>query len=158
MFVNRVIKFANLREQVEPTSSGNRINEVYKIEFNDDGTQDLVVCDHVDTYEMIQSHAASVDLKKIIERCTITGDTSELYKTEGFYGDLVGFPKTRAEALQMLSDANMIWAKLPTSVKEKFDNDVNKFFASAFTEEWSKKLEIVKEDIKEEVKEVVENE
>ena len=154
MFVNRAQMFHSLRENVPYTDSGSRLQEVYKLQFNEDGTTELVVTDHLDIYEQIQSHADSVDVHRIVEACTRTGNTDELYKTEGFYGDLVGMPKTRAEALQMLNDATNIWMKLPIEVKERFDNDVNKFFASAFTEEWSKKLEIVKDVEKEsEVKE-----
>lgn len=140
--VNRVVYFKDLRDKVPYTDPGQRFNDVYKLTVEDDGTEKLVVCGKVDTYEMIQSYADSCDLKAIIERCTRSGDYSELYKTEGFYADMTIVPKTRSEALQAFAEAENVWNKLPKEAKEKFDNDVNKFFASAFTDEWFKKLEI----------------
>ena len=157
MFQNRVLNFTDLREAVPCTNNGERLVTQYKLSYNDDGSKEIVVDGYKDVYEEIQSHADSVDIHKIVERCTITGDMSELYKTEGFYGDLAMFPTTRAEALQMLAEAQNIWDKLPIDVKKKFDNNVDNFFSTAFTDEWTKKLEIKQnEKIKE--SEVKENE
>lgn len=140
--VNRVVAFSDLRKKVPATYSGDRLNPEYKLQINDDGTEELVVTGFIDTYEMIQSHADSVDIKAIIARCTSSGDMSELYKDEGFYADMTIMPKTRVEALQAIAEAENVWMKLPKEAKEKFDNDMNKFFASAFTDEWYSKLEI----------------
>lgn len=151
MYQNRVVVFKELRKEVPSTDPGQRLIETYKLSYDDDGNKELVHDGYKDIYEEIQSHADSVDIHKIVERCTITGDTSELYKTEGFYGDLAMFPETRAEALQMLAEAQNIWDKLPVDVKKKFDNNVDNFFATAFTDEWTKKLEIKQDEpIKEE--------
>lgn len=146
MYQNRVMNFKDLREQIPATDPGERLIEQFKLSFDDLGNKELISCGYKDIYEEIQSHADSVDVHKIVERCTATGDMSELYKTEGFYGDLAMFPKTRAEALQMLAEAHNIWDQLPIDVKKKFDNNVENFFSTAFTEEWSKKLEIAKEE------------
>lgn len=151
MFQNRVRNFADLRKEVPDTNPGERLIEQYKLSYDDLGNKELIVDGYIDIYEEIQSHADSVDIHKIVERCMLTGDTSELYKTEGFYGDLAMFPKTRAEALQMLAEAQNIWDKLPIDVKKKFGNNVENFFSTAFTEDWTKKLEITQnEPIKEE--------
>lgn len=157
MYQNRVLNFVDLRNQVPSTDPGVRLITTYKLSYDDDGTKELVVDGYKDIYEEIQSHADSVDIHKIVERCTMTGDMSELYKTEGFYGDLAMFPTTRAEALQMLAEAQNIWDKLPVDVKKKFDNNVDNFFSTAFTDEWTKKLEI-KQDEQIKKSEVKENE
>lgn len=143
--VNRVRAFNDIRMEVPCTYEGDRLNPDYKLQIEDDGTENLVIVGYTDTYEVIQSHADSVDIKAIVERCTITGDTSELYKTEGFYADMTIMPKNRAEALQAIAEAENVWNKLPIEAKQKFDNDVSKFFASAFSDEWYKKLEIPQE-------------
>ena len=141
--MNRVLsRYSFLREEVKPTNPGNRIKDEYKLTYNDDGSKELVVCGKVDVYEMIQSHADSVDVHAIIERCTMTGDMSELYKTKGFYADLSEFPSTYAEVLKSVAEAEYLWKKLPSEVKEKFDNDVSKFYANAFTEDWYKNLSV----------------
>lgn len=146
MFQNRVRNFESLRWEVPDTNPGERLITTYKLSYDDDGSKELVVDGYKDVYEEIQSHADSVDIHKIVERCTMTGDMSELYKTEGFYGDLAMFPTTRAEALQMLAEAQNIWDKLPIDVKKKFDNNVDNFFSTAFTDEWTKKLEIKQDE------------
>lgn len=141
--MNRVhARYHALRADVKPTNPGSRIKEEYKLTYNDDGSKELVVCGKIDIYEMIQSHADSVDVHAIIERCTMTGDMSELYKTKGFYADLSEFPSTYAEVLKSVAEAEYLWKKLPSEVKEKFDNDVSKFYANAFTEDWYKNLSV----------------
>lgn len=157
MFQNRVRNFIELRKEVPNTDPGERLITMYKLSYDDDGTKELVADGYKDIYEEIQSHADSVDIHKIVERCTMTGDMSELYKTEGFYGDLAMFPTTRAEALQMLAEAQNIWDKLPVDVKKKFDNNVDNFFSTAFSDEWTKKLEIKQDELIKE-SEVKENE
>lgn len=146
---NRVIAFKKLRKTVPATNPGNRFVDEYKLSYDDLGQEELVVVGKKDVYSEIQSHADSVDVHKIIERCTMTGSMDELYKTEGFFGDLASFPTTRAEALRMLADAHSVWDKLPVDVKKKFDSDVNKFFSTAFSEEWIEKLKIPNEVINE---------
>lgn len=153
--MNRGITFKS--EEKFYTSPGSRIVDMYKLKFNEDGSHDLVVCGKKDTYEEIQSHKDSCDIKAIIERATITGDMRELYKTEAFYEDMTIMPKSRVEALQSLAEAENVWNQLPAYVKEKFDSDMNKFFAQAFTDEWFSKLEI-KKDIKEDIKDESEGE
>lgn len=157
MWMNRVHHFTD--RNFEPTRSGEKIVPTYKLIYDDDGTQEVVESGKKNIYLEIQSHADSVDVHKIIEMCTMTNDDSPLYKTMGFYGDLVGFPTNYAEALQKLQEAENVWKALPVDVKEKFDNSVTQFYATAFSDEWINKIGIVK-DIKEEKSSVseVENE
>lgn len=139
---NRVLRF---KTRHVPSKSGEKLVDEFKLTYNDDGTQEVIVCGKRDIYAEIQSHADSVDIHKIIEMCIVTGNEEPLYKTKGFYGDLVGMPKTYAEALQKAAEAEHLWSQLPTDVKEKFDNSVEKFFATAFSKEWIEKIGI-KED------------
>lgn len=147
--VNRVLAFADLRKKVPPTATGEPIVDTYKLTYNDDGSVEIVVAGKRNIVAEIQSHADSVDLHKILEQCKVTGDVSPLFKTEGFYGDLVGFPTNYAEAIQKLAEANHIWDQLPTETKEKFDNDVNQFFATAFSDSWIQKIGMIKEAVEE---------
>lgn len=155
MRTNRVLNFKD--RTFESTKSGEKIVPTYKLIYDDDGTQEVVECGKKNIYLEIQSHADSVDVHKIIEMCMLTNDPSPMYKQMGYYGDLVGFPTTYAEALQKLQEAENVWKGLPTEVKEKFDNSVTQFFATAFSDDWIKKIGI--EDKKEVVIESeVENE
>lgn len=154
-------KYRSLRLEVSPSKSGERIKEEYKLTFNDDGTKELVVVGKVDVYEMIQSHKDSVDVHMIIERCATTGDLSELYKRKGFFADLADFPTNYAEVLKNTAEAEYLWKKLPSEIKEKFNNDVSQFYATAFSKEWYEKLAInesIKPEMVEDNKESVVNE
>lgn len=148
MSVNRAVQFAFLKEDLPQTNPGERFVDQYKLTYLDDGTETLEVCGKIDVYEKIQSYKDATDIKAIIDRCIITGDMRELYKSEGFYADMTIMPTSRIEALKSLAEAKNVWQQLPADVKEKFDNDVSKFFASAFTDEWFKKLEIKTDDPK----------
>lgn len=151
MSMNRAVQYRD--KALDYTNPGSRLVDKYKLSYLDDGTETLEVCGKIDVYEKIQSYKDQTDIKAIIDRCIITDDMRELYKTEGFYADMTIMPKSRIDALKSIAEAKNVWAQLPADMKEKFDNDVSKFFASAFTEEWYKKLEVVQEknvvDVKE---------
>lgn len=154
MSMNRAVQYRD--KALDYTNPGSRLVDQYKLSYLDDGTETLEVCGKIDVYEKIQSYKDQTDIKAIIDRCIITGDMREMYKQEGFYADMTIMPKSRIDALKSLAEAKNVWAQLPADLKEKFDNDVSKFFASAFTEDWYKKLEVVQE--KKEVIDVKEGE
>lgn len=141
MSMNRAVQYRD--KTLDNTNPGCRLVDQYKLSYLDDGTETLEVCGKIDVYEKIQSYRDQTDIKAIIDRCIITGDMREMYKQEGFYADMTIMPKSRVEALKSLAEAKNVWSQLPADVKEKFDNDVSKFFASAFTDEWYKKLEVM---------------
>ena len=153
--MNRGVQY---RDPEIRTNHGERLVDEYKLTYLDDGTETLEKCGKIDVYEKIQSYKDQTDIKAIIDRCIITQDMRELYKTEGFYADMTIMPKSRIEALKSIAEAQNVWNKLPAEVKEKFDSDMNKFFASAFSEEWYKKLEIPTENPKFDDKGADENE
>lgn len=152
MSMNRGVQYRD--RSLDQTNPGCRLVDQYKLSYLDDGTETLEVCGKIDVYEKIQSYRDVTDIKAIIDRCIITQDMRELYKTEAFYADMTIMPKSRVDALKSLAEAQNVWSQLPADIKEKFDNDMNKFFASAFSEEWYKKLEIenVKSSVVEDVK------
>lgn len=145
----------DIRKDVEKTCPGSPILDIFKLKFEDDGTQTLEKIGEKNIYEEIQSHKDSVDIHVILGQCMRKGDYSLLYQREGFFGDISEMPTTYAEVLQHVADAEELWKQLPAEVKEKFDNSVAKFYASAFTPEWTEKLSLkaaepVTEPIKEE--------
>lgn len=121
------------------------IDEYGRMDFRENGK--------VNTDEEIQSYAESCDLNLIIQRFQ-NGDIDVLSRNKPMYGDFTNLPKTYAEFLQKKIDAEKAFYKLPTEVRDKFDNDLNQFLAVAGSEDWFEKLGFKKED--KEVKEVVE--
>lgn len=140
------------------SNSGSPIHTIYSPVVDDDGNIELVESGKENTDEFINSFKDSCDIKVIIERF-LAGDQSALNQKAAMYGDFTKMPKTYAEVLQMQIDAKKAFDELSVEVKEKFDNDINKFLASAGNEEWYEKLGISfdkpneKEKESEEVKE-----
>lgn len=122
----------------------------------EDGTIELMESGKTNIQEYINSFEEECNLQNIIARYT-NGDLTALNKFSGTYGDFTEFPKTYAEVLQLQIDSRNLFNSLPIEIKEKFDNDENKFFVQSGSKEW---FEILKPlmDIKEEVNEIVKEE
>ena len=70
--------------------SGSRIVDKMSVVVDSNGCKHLEKVGETDCYAYIQSFKDSVDLHKILERCALNGDTTELMKAQGTYGDYVG--------------------------------------------------------------------
>lgn len=111
----------------------------YHLEVGTDGSLDLVQDGTHDLYSSIQSHADSCNIHVILQRFA-NGDTAALTKVQGTYGDFTELPTTMAEVLQRSIDAQRIFSELPLDVRSKFDHDVNKFLATAGSQDWLDKM------------------
>lgn len=121
------------------SNPGDSKHPLYKPIVDKDGSIDLEVYGYEDTNEIIQSYAESCDITVILNQAA-NGDLGGLNAVQGVYGDFTGMPKTYAEMLQLQLDAKKAFDGLSTDIKNRFDNDVNKFLASAGEEDWMKKL------------------
>lgn len=127
---------------------GDPIQIVYSPTVNEDGTIDLVETGKIDLDAQIQSYKESTDIRTILARCA-EGDMSGLNVRTPLYGDFTKMPKTYAEALQLKIDADNLFYSLPPEIRQKFDNDTNKFFAQSGTQEWYENIEgVLPEDVK----------
>lgn len=124
------------------TNPGDRYHVTYSPIVNNDGTITLVESGKDDIQEMINSFRDSTDMSFILSRMAI-GDTSVLTDKTPMYGDFTQFPKTYAGALQLVIDAENQFNSLPLDVRNKFDNDFRRWFATAGTEEWTKSMDSV---------------
>lgn len=139
------MRFADNSFVSEP---GSPFHTVYSPKVGKDGVIDLVESGVEDTDAYIQSFADSVDINTILTRVS-NGEMELLHQRNGVFGDFTGMPKTYAEALQLHIDSNRLFASLPVDIRQKFDNDENKFFASSGSEEWYGKLDsILPDDVK----------
>lgn len=143
-----MIKFADNKIVSNP---GSRIHIIYAPEVQKDGTVILIESGKEDTDEYIDSFREETEISTIIKRFQ-AGDVSVINQKQGFYADVTKMPKTYAEMLQLRIDSKKAYDELPTSVKEKFDNDEFKFFATAGSEDWFKKLGVI-EEVNEKIKE-----
>ena len=135
------------------TCSGDPIHAIYRPVVGKDGSIELEVSGYENMDEKIASYEESCDIHTLIKRFN-EGDLTALNKRQGMYGDFTDMPKNYAEMLQLQIDAKLAFNNLDVETKKKFDNDVNKFLATAGSEEWAKNLGIVQSN-EEEVKEGV---
>lgn len=125
------------------SNPGSRYRTLYTSKVLSNGAIVLNESGKEDTFEKIQSFESATDMTYILAKLA-SGDMSVLNVHPGSYGDFTSAPKTLAEALQMKIDADRVYDSLPVEVKKKFDNDRDKFFASAGSDEWLDKLGMTK--------------
>lgn len=122
--------------------------DLFEIQYSSkvmpDGTIVLKESGKIDIKQMINSQRESTDIAYIMNAIE-NGDESML-NPNGFYGDMTQFPKTFAEMLQLRIDAEESFYGLSPSVRQKFDNDFNQYFALAGSPEWYEKLGIAKKN------------
>lgn len=122
------------------TNPGSPIKTVYGPKVQKDGSVEIVPVGKENFDAYINSWKESTDMSFIIAKLQ-QGDTSVLQKHVGMYGDFTKVPSTFAEVLQLQIDAQRVFDRLPVETKKKFDNDVNKFIASAGSDEWLGKMD-----------------
>lgn len=123
--------------------SGELFKPVLSGKLMPDGTIKLSEVDQIDIKAEINSYACTCDMAYILSRLKV-GDVSVLSSKEGAYGDFTVFPKTYAEMLQLVQSGEDAFNSLPLDVRASFDNDINKWFATIGSDDWSEKMKIPK--------------
>lgn len=132
------------------TCSGEEFKTEYSSKVKPDGTIELVPSGKIDIKQMINSQREQTDIAYIVKQIE-NGNYDVINPGPFYYGDSTAFPQTYAEMLQLRIDAEKSFYELPVDVRKKFDNDFNRYFASAGTEAWAEKLGLIQhEEVKEE--------
>lgn len=100
---------------------GSKMRDTFIAKTDDDGNRRLVKTGEVNTYEEIQSFAQDCDLKRIIERCQMTGDFSPLQRSQPVYMDCTEFPKDLMAAHAALESAKSVYNSLSAKQKQSFN-------------------------------------
>lgn len=144
----------------EPVYSevGSPIKKLYQLRETKNG-EELVEIGETDLYKYIQSHADSVDIHKILERCAMIEDYGLLNKVPATYMDITEMPKTLAEAYEQVQNAKDLFNRMPIEIKEKYDNNFVQFISGLgdskfnnIVEEYVKKLAVENAPLSDEVK------
>lgn len=117
------------RDDVPASCPGNHIHKLLKPQFDKSGNYELVEAGEVDVYAEIQSHAESCDINVLMAKYQ-NGDASALSKVQGTYFDATGMPKTYAEMLNILIDAENQFNALPLDERAKFDHSFEKWLSA----------------------------
>lgn len=118
---------------------GSRVKTVYSPRYSDSGVLDLVATGQENLYEYIQSHAESVDIHFLLNRF-VNGEVDVLQRMQGFYADVSSMPKTYAEVLNAVIVGEETFARLPSDVKQRFDNSFAVWLASMDKPDFSERM------------------
>ena len=123
------------------SNPGNPIQKTYAGSYDENGRLVLQESGEMNLYDLIQSHAESCDIHVIMQRYQ-NGDVNALSISQGFFGDVLDFPKTYAEALNHMNEMERQFMTFPLEIREKFGNSFPEFLASSDDPDFLDKLGI----------------
>lgn len=140
MFFNRSNHNKKKREATEP---GKKTRLTFRWEYDEKGNKNLVPDEEINRDSEIQSYLEETKIENIINRASF--DPAIAQKLCAQLGDeeaqdFTEMPSTLAEAQNLMIQAEQTWDKLPREIKQKFDNDVDKFIHNFGTIEWANAL------------------
>lgn len=118
----------------------------YAGHYDDKGRVVLEESGRENIYDYIQSFADSCDIHVLMNRYQ-NGDVTALSQKQGFFGDVLDFPKTYAEALNHMNEMERQFMALPPDTREKFGNSFSEFLAASAEPDFLDRLGIVKESV-----------
>lgn len=137
-------------EEVFVSCPGDRYRPVYTPEIRKDGQLDLVQTGVEDLQQYIDSFKDSCDISVMVQRY-LAGDETALRNGNPVFMDLLGAPKTLAEAYALNFRAEKAFENLPADIKNKFENNYYKFLNEAGSDAWYEALKQPVPEVKEEV-------
>ena len=125
------------------TEAGKKVRLTFRWAYDEKGNKTLVQDEEIDRDAEIQSYLEETKIENIINRAAF--DPSIVTKLGAKLNDeepqdFTTMPSTLAEAQNMMIEAENTWNKLPREIKQKFDNDVDKFIARFGTADWMEAL------------------
>lgn len=138
------------------SSAGEEVHVLYSPRINVDGSIRLEKSGEVNIRDEINSHRDETDIAIIMRRLK-QGDTSVLQRNNPMYGDFTNLPKSMAEVLQVHIDAEKAFLSLPVDIRSQFGNDVNRWIASAGSDEWMEIMKFDKPISESDIKENIDN-
>lgn len=111
------------------SNCGSPVKEIRSPIVQDDGSIKVVVTGKENLQDYINSNKESCNVEYLVSRA-VNGDQTALNQRVGSYGDFTHLPKTYADMLQYMIDAQNVFDGLSKEVRAGFDNDVMKFIAS----------------------------
>lgn len=124
---------------------GSDIHELYEGKLLPNGEIKLVPIGKESISEKINSYAKFTDISYIMSRLQ-AGDNSVI-RDGAMYGDFTKTPKSLAEALQIMINAEQRFNELPLDVRSKFNNSYLAWMQAAGTDMWFENMGIVKDPV-----------
>lgn len=109
---------------------GNRVHNLRQGRFDDSGIFVLDIAGTEDIYDMIQSHAASVDIHVILDRYR-RGDIDALGDpARSVFCDIADMPRSYAQLLNLVADGERAFMSLPVDERAKYDHSFAQWLMS----------------------------
>lgn len=123
------------------TPSGDGYVEVYELKADIKGnpTEELILTGKKSLFDEIQAYHESTEIANIINRFA-NGETDVIHAVEGVYADVTNAPTSYADYFKKVREAEKIFNQLPDAIKDKFDNDPEKFFLEFGTDSFINKV------------------
>lgn len=139
----------NEKERKE-TEAGKKVRLTFRWTYDEKGNKTLVEDEEIDRDAEIQSYLEETKIENIINRAAF--DPSIAQKMGARLSDeepqdFTNMPKTLAEAQNIMIEAEQEWKKMPREIKQKFDNDVDKFIAGFGTADWMEAMGLIQKAV-----------
>lgn len=133
---------------------GSDVHVIYEGKLLPSGEIKLVPVGKESISEKINAYAQYTDIRYIMSRLQ-AGDTSVVKSPDkAMYGDFTKTPKSFAEALQIMINAERRFDELPLDIRNKFNNSYLAWLQSAGSDLWFDQMGLVRDNpVVEEVKE-----
>lgn len=129
--------------------TGTEFDDVRGFYINSDGIKTLHKTGKTNRQEMINAHLDEVLIENVVAKSSL--DPRLLEQVPGMSGDFTHMPKSLFEAQNMVLKIKDEFNSLPVEVRESFSNSVDRYIMEMGSEDWKKKLGLIKE-IPEEIK------
>lgn len=108
--------------------AGEKEVDTFELKLNKKGVKTLVKTEQKeDIYTPKQLNKDDVNILKIMEKITRTGDTSRLNVINGVYGDLTQMPANTIESLNQVTKIKQEFELLPANIKGEFGQNAFEF-------------------------------
>lgn len=132
------------------TEAGRKTRLTFRWTYDKKGNKNLVQDEEIDRDAEIQSYLEETKIENIITRAAFDPSVAQrlgAQLNEEEPQDFTNMPNTLAEAQNLMIQAESTWNKLPSEIKQKFDNDVDKFIARFGTADWMEALGLNQEPV-----------
>lgn len=127
--------------------TGNGHEPEYEYKVTDEG-RELVKTGETDLYALIQSRLEETKIENIIKRATYdpTALGGQEWQNSAQIVDITDVPTDYHTWYNRIENAKKQFESLPIEVKNKWDNDVEKYVMAYGTKEWADKMGLLKEE------------
>lgn len=124
--------------EAKHTPAGDKYLDVFQEEITEKGTG-LVAVGKTNVYDKIQEDVESTKIENVLAAVAM-GDLSVLRTQEPTYIDATSLPKNLMQAQNIVLKAKQEFEKMPSEVRELFNNNPDTYIAEMGTEKYFEKM------------------